>query len=221
MRLACAHGVLGVNLSAILLGMAVFGGVAVMILLVERPTTDGLGLGYSVFVNGLLMVPMSVATLLSPPVSRWVIRHTGLRFVLPAGALAVAAAFGFFAVAHHSTWHIVVAMTLMGFGIGVAYAVMPALIVERTPRDRTASATGINQVLRLMGGAVGAAGAAAILAAHVPPGRLDPEETGYVLAAVAAVVAAVAAAIVAFVLVPADRVGAVDEAPPTAVSPLT
>ena len=78
-------------------------------------------------------------------------------------------------------------MTLMGFGIGVAYAVMPALIVERTPRDRTASATGINQVLRLMGGAVGAAGAAAILAAHVPPGRLDPEETGYVLAAVAAV----------------------------------
>ena len=58
-----------------------------------------------------------------------------------------------------------------------------------------------------MGGAVGAAGAAAILAAHVPPGRLDPEETGYVLAAVAAVVAAVAAAIVAYVLVPADRVG--------------
>jgi MFS family permease len=220
-RLACAHGVLGVNLSAILLGMAVFGGVAVMILLVERPTTDGLGLGYSVFVNGLLMVPMSVATLLSPPVSRWVIRHTGLRFVLPAGALAVAAAFGFFAVAHHATWHIIVAMTLMGFGIGVAYAVMPALIVERTPRDRTASATGINQVLRLMGGAVGAAGAAAILAAHVPPGRLDPEETGYGLAAVAAVVAAVAAAIVAFVLVPADRAGAVDEAPPTAVSPLT
>ena len=41
-RLACAHGVLGVNLSAILLGMSVFGGVAVMILLVERPTTDGL-----------------------------------------------------------------------------------------------------------------------------------------------------------------------------------
>ena len=55
----------------------------------------------------------------------------------------------------------------------------------------------------------------------MPPGRLDPEETGYVLAAVAAVVAAVAAAIVAFVLVPADRAGAVDEAPPTAISPLT
>jgi MFS family permease len=220
-RLACAHGVLGVNVAAILLGMSVFGGVAVMILLVERPTTDGLGLGYSVFVNGLLMVPMSVATLLSPPVSRWVIRHTGLRFVLPAGALAVAAAFAFFAVAHRSTWHIVVAMTLMGFGIGVAYAVMPALIVERTPHERTASATGINQVLRLMGGAVGAAAAAAILAAHVPPGRLDPEESGYVLAAVAAVVMAVAAAVVAYVLVPADQPGAVDGTPPPPVSPLT
>jgi MFS family permease len=204
-RLAAAPGVLGVNLAAILLGMSVFGGVAVIILLVERPTVDGLGLGYSVFVNGLLMIPMSVATLLSPPVSRWVTRHTGLRFVLPVGSLAVAAAFAFFAVAHHSTWHIVVAMTLMGFGIGVAYAVMPALIIERTPSERTASATGINQVLRLMGGAVGAAAAAAVLAGHVPPGRLDPDESGYVLAALAAAGAAVVAAVVAYVMVPANR----------------
>jgi hypothetical protein len=72
-----------------------------------------------------------------------------------------------------------------------------------------------------MGGAVGAAGAAAILAAHVPPGRLDPEESGYVLAAVAAVAAAVVAATVAFVLVPADGADVVDEEPPTALSPLT
>jgi MFS family permease len=174
-RLACAHGVLGVNVAAILLGMSVFGGVAVMILLVERPTTDGLGLGYSVFVNGLLMVPMSVATLLSPPVvavghpaCRPAVRAPGRR----AGGGRRRSRSS--PVAHRSTWHIVVAMTLMGFGIGVAYAVMPALIVERTPHDRTASATGINQVLRLMGGAVGAAGAAAILAAHVPPWRTRP-----------------------------------------------
>ena len=44
-----------------------------------------------------------------------------------------------------------------------------------------------------MGGAVGAAAAAAVLAGHVPPGRLDPDESGYVLAAIAAVGAAVVA----------------------------
>jgi hypothetical protein len=54
-----------------------------------------------------------------------------------------------------------------------------------------------------MGGSVGAAAAAAVLAGHVPPGRLDPEESGYVLAALAAVGAAVVAAVVAYVLVPA------------------
>jgi MFS family permease len=204
LRLACARGVLGVNLAAVLLGFSVFGGVAAMILLIERPTTDGIGLGHSVFVNGLLMIPMSVATLLSPPVSRWVIRHTGMRFVLPAGSLATAAAFAVFAVAHTATWHIVVAMTLMGFGIGVAYAVMPLLIIERTPPARTASATGINQVLRLMGGSVGAAVVAAVLAAHVPPGHLNPDESGYVAAAVVAVALGLVAAVVAYVMVPAD-----------------
>lgn len=175
LRLASAPGVLGVNVAAVLLGLGVFGGVAVIILLVERPTSGGLGLGYSVFVNGLLMVPMSVATLLSPPVSRWVARRTSPRLVLPAGAL------------------------------GVAYAVMPTLIIERTPPERTASATGVNQILRLMGGAVGAAVVAAILAAHVPRGGLNADDAGYVRAAVVAAAAAVLAAVVGLVLVPPSQ----------------
>jgi MFS family permease len=135
----------------------------------------------------------------------------------------MAAAFAFFAVAHTATWHIVVAMTLMGFGIGVAYAVMPILIIERTPPARTASATGINQVLRLMGGAVGAAAVAAVLAAHVPAGRLNPDESGYVAASIVAVALGLVAAVVAYVMVPAnDADRDLEPGPnPSAVSPVT
>ena len=57
LRLACARGVLGVNLAAVLLGVCVFGGAAAVILLVQRPPSDGVGFGYSVFVTGLLMTP--------------------------------------------------------------------------------------------------------------------------------------------------------------------
>ena len=86
----------------------------------------------------------------------------------------MAAAFGTFALLHDRTWHIALMMAVMGVGIGVAYSVMPALIVARTPVGRTASATGVNQVLRLMGGAVGAAVVTAVLAAHTPVGAAQP-----------------------------------------------
>lgn len=202
LRLTCARGVLGVNLAAVLLGVAVFGGVAVVLLLVQRPVENGLGFGYSVFVTGLLMLPMAVASLVSPPVARWLAERTDMRYVLPLGSILVAASFGTFAVAHDRTWQIALMMGLMGVGIGVAYSVMPAIIVARTPGARTASATGINQVLRLMGGSVGAAFVTAILAGHTLAGSLNPEESGYREGALFAAGAGLLAAVVGYLLVP-------------------
>lgn len=202
LRLTCARGNLGVNVAAVLLGVCVFGGVSAVILLIQRPVNAGLGLGHSVFVTGLLMTPMAVATLVSPPVARWLARRTDVRLVLPVGSLVVAASFGTFTLLHDRTWHIALMMGVMGVGIGVAYSIMPALIVARTPVERTASATGVNQVLRLMGGAVGAAVVTAVLAGHTPVGASQPVESGYVVAALLATCAGVLAAIVGYALVP-------------------
>ena len=99
LRLACAHGVLGVNLAASCSGCRVFGGVAVVILLVQRPADGRL----RPRLLGVRQRAADDADGAWPPCSRhrWPggsTRHTGLRFVLPAGALAVAAAFGFFAL---------------------------------------------------------------------------------------------------------------------------
>ena len=202
LRLACARGVLGVNLAAVLLGVCVFGGAAAVILLVQRPPSDGVGFGYSVFVTGLLMTPMAVATLFSPPMARAIARRAGERVVLPLGSAVAAASFGTFALLHDRTWHIVLTMALMGVGIGIAYSVMPMLIVARTPEDRTASATGVNQVLRLLGGSVGAACVAAVLAAHTPAGASSPAESGYVVGVLVVAVAGLLSAVSGWVLVP-------------------
>jgi hypothetical protein len=213
LRLTCARGVLGVNIAAVLLGICVFGGVAVVLLLAQRPPEDGLGLGHSVFETGLLMLPMAVASLVSPPVARWLAEVTHVRLVLPLGSLVVGASFAVFAVAHDRTWHIGLMMGVMGVGIGIAYSVMPALIVARTPAERTASATGINQVLRLMGGSVGAAVVTAFLAAHTPAGALNPDEAGYVVSALFATGAGVLAAVAGYVLVPTPRAPAAQVGP--------
>jgi MFS family permease len=202
LRLACARGVLGVNLAAVLLGVCVFGGAAAVILLIQRPPSDGVGFGYSVFATGLLMTPMAIATLFSPPMARAVARRVGERVVLPLGSLVAAAAFGTFALLHDRTWHIVLTMAVMGVGIGISYSVMPVLIVARTPEERTASATGVNQVLRLLGGSVGAAVVAAVLAAHTPAGDASPAESGYVTAVLVVAVAGLLSALSGWVLVP-------------------
>ena len=203
LRLASARGVLGV---------CVFGGAAAVILLIQRPPSDGVGFGYSVFVTGLLMTPMAIATLCSPPVARAIARRVGERVVLPLGSLVSAAAFGTFALLHDRTWHIVLTMAVMGIGIGISYSVMPVLIVARTPEERTASATGVNQVLRLLGGSVGAAVVAAVLAAHTPAGQVSPAESGYVVAVLVVATAGLLSAVSGWVLVPPVRRTAVSSA---------
>jgi MFS family permease len=55
---------------------------------------------------------------------------------------------------------------------------MANLIVESVPQSEVGIATGINTIMRTVGGAFGAAGATAILAAHTSASGL-PTEQGY------------------------------------------
>jgi MFS family permease len=205
LRLACARGILGANLAALLLGVTLFGGMSAVVLFIQRPASDGVGFGASVFVTGLLMTPMALTTFLSPPVARALARRVGEQVVLPIGAGVAAAAFATFAVLHSATWQIALTMALTGVGIGISYSAMPLIIVARTPPERTASATGANQVLRLMGGSVGAACVAAILAAHTSPVTGQPAESGYVAAALVVSGVGLVAAVAGWLLVPRVR----------------
>jgi MFS family permease len=68
---------------------------------------------------------------------------------------------------------------LLGVGVGTTFAAMPALIVAAVPDERTGSAMSLNQVLRSVGGAVGSALAATVLAAHTPGGERFPAEVAF------------------------------------------
>lgn len=202
LRLATAPGVLAVNIAALLLGVGIFGGVSVVVLVAQSPVATGFGLGYSVLVYGLLMLPMALASLFCPDLARVLARRIGFRAVLTLGSVMVAASFGSFALLHRGPLDVLVMMLLLGVGIGLAYSVMPALIVARTPDERTASATGVNQVLRLLGGAFGAALVATVLAAYTPVGEDGPREAGIVVASLVSCGGALVSALVAWVLLP-------------------
>jgi MFS family permease len=183
LRLACSPALLGVNLTALCTGAAVFGGMSLVYRVLQAPADAPGGLGQSLLVAGLLMTPMSVGSLLAPGLARRLTEWIRVRFVLAVGSALVAAAYLFFAWAHTTLWQVAVVTFVAGIGIGVAYSVMPALIVARTPPERTASATGVNTVLRITGGAIGSAMIAALQAAWTPRGEDFPAAAGYVVAA--------------------------------------
>jgi MFS family permease len=130
------------------------------------------------------------------------------------GALISSLAFVILAFAHSSSWQIYVAMLVMGIGIGFAFASMANLIVESVPAEQTGIATGMNTIVRSIGGAIGSQVAAGIITATVAAGGL-PSERGFTIAfAVAA--AALALGFLVALRIPSARAGLADEPLPDA-----
>jgi MFS family permease len=105
------------------------------------------------------------------------------------------------AVAHSEAWQIVVAVSLLGLGIGLSFASMANLIVDAVPQRQTGEATGMNTIMRTVGGAFGGQIAAAIVAGHAVAGTDYSSESGFT-AAFAIGTVAVALAFGAALLIP-------------------
>jgi MFS family permease len=61
-------------------------------------------------------------------------------------------------------WQICLASVLLGIGIGIAYAAMPALIMGAVPVTETAAANGLNALMRSVGTSLSAAVVGTVLA---------------------------------------------------------
>ena len=87
-------------------------------------------------------------------------------------------------------WEICVGGALLGVGIGFAFASMANLVVESVPRDEVGVATGINTIMRSLGGALGAQLVATLLTGKTIAGSAIPAEAAYTDAFIVAAVAA-------------------------------
>ena len=79
---------------------------------------------------------------------------------------------------------------LLGIGIGFSFASMANLVVESVPRDEVGVATGINTIMRTLGGALGAQLVASLLTGKTIAGTPIPAEAAYTDAFIVAAVAA-------------------------------
>jgi MFS family permease len=99
-----------------------------------------------------------------------------------AGTLLSAAAFALLALAHSDKWEVLLGTALMGAGIGLAFAAMANLIVEAVRPTETGVASGMNTIMRTIGGALGGQMAATIVSGQVDASTGLPAESGYTAA---------------------------------------
>ncbi|MEU5914941.1 MFS transporter [Micromonospora sp. NPDC047527] len=203
MRVMRLPAVWTTNLVALLFGAGMFAILAFLPQFVQTPTVAGYGFGASVTEAGLLLVPMLVAMFLTGIVSGRMERILSGKAQLAAGSAFSVVACALLAVAHDARWQIVVASTVFGIGIGLAYASMTNLIVQNVSAAQTGVAAGMNANIRTIGGAIGAAVMSSIVTGHLRPDGL-PYESGFTHGFEMLTVTSLAA-VVAALVVPAVR----------------
>jgi EmrB/QacA subfamily drug resistance transporter len=211
MRMLAHRQVLFTNLTAIVAGFAMFGSFVLVPNFVETPrglTSSVRGLidyGFDATATkaGLYLLPSSFALLFAGPLAGLMGRRTGSKWPLAVGMACVAAAAASLAVWNDHPWQILLAMPVLGIGVGFAYAAMATLITEAVRATETGVATGMNTVMRTVGGVVGGQVGAALLAAHtIPRSGGIPSVTGFDIAFAISAVAAFLGAVVAVLVTP-------------------
>jgi EmrB/QacA subfamily drug resistance transporter len=215
------RAVLWTNIVAFIVGFAMFGVFLLVPTFVQvgaglPPDVAALvpyGLGASVIVAGLYLMPSSAVMLVVGPAGGVLESRVGARALTVAGSLVLGAGGLLLAVAHGSGTQIVLGMTLVGTGVGLVYAMLAKLIVDAVPPRATGVAMGMNTVMRTIGGVVGGQVGAAMLTAFTIPGTpAIPEERAFTITFLVAGAAALLAA-VATLRIPGRRAPERREAP--------
>lgn len=150
-RIATRPAVLLANAASLLLGFAMFANMLVTTQLLQLPVSSGFGLGYDILHTGLWMAPIALVFGAMAPVSAKIIRRYGPAATLLTGTLVMASSYVGRVFLSHNLWQIVIGSVLVAAGTSMTYAALPTLIMRAVPLTESASANGLNTLLRYIG----------------------------------------------------------------------
>jgi EmrB/QacA subfamily drug resistance transporter len=128
------------------------------------------GIGeYTPWQAGLAMIPLNLPVLIMPPLSARLSLRIQPRFLLAIGFICIAIGGLLMRPTLGSTdWKAFVeSLVVIGIGAGIVNGIMDNVAVSVAPSERSGMATGMFNTMRLVGDAVGFAGAGAILVSGV------------------------------------------------------
>jgi EmrB/QacA subfamily drug resistance transporter len=171
------RGVWTTNLAAFLIGGGMYSSFIVFPQFAQLPRSTGFGFGASVVVSSLYLLPAAVGMGALGSLAGRVARRYGSRLALIVGTLITAVAFLWSALQHAHPYDILVSCSLLGVGIGLAFSALGNLIVGAVEPHQTGVASGMNTVMRTLGGALGGQISATFIAGHMLHGL--PTVTGF------------------------------------------
>jgi MFS family permease len=186
------------NLAAFLLGAGMYSSFIVFPEFAQLPKSTGFGFGSSIVVSSLYLLPGALGMSVLGSFAGRVARRFGSKTALIVGTAVTSLCFAWLAFAHAHPYDLLIASTLLGIGIGLAFSALGNLIVQAVPPTQTGVASGMNTVMRTLGGALGGQLTATFIADNTSHGL--PTVTGFtnsfVLATAFLIVGVVAAALV-------------------------
>jgi MFS family permease len=169
------------NLSALFLGVGLFGQGFLISQLAELPRSTGFGFGADVTGAGLFLLPSTVMLLTFSSLAGRLEARWGSRACFLAGTTTTALADLVLMTGFRTQTLVYLGSGLLGVGIGLSYAAMINLIVSAVDERQTGVATGMNAIMRTIGGAFGSQIAASMLAGNISPATGQPTTTGFVV----------------------------------------
>ena len=171
------RGVWTTNLAAFLLGAGMYASFIVFPQFAQLPKSTGFGFGASVVVSGLYLLPSTIGMTLLGIYAGRISARFGSRRALLSGTAFTTASFALLTAEHGHPYDLLLAAALLGVGIGLAFAALGNLIVGAVSNHQTGVASGMNTVMRTLGGALGGQLSATFIAAHSAHG--NPTVTGF------------------------------------------
>ena len=202
LRLLRHRAVAGANAAMLVAGAGIYLLLTCITRYVQTPAAAGYGFGLDAFRAGLFLVPFSVFSFVAGRLSLRLHRRLSAAALLNLSTVVSMAALLVFAVAPARLAGPLVAMSLLGLGVGGFLSAMPAVILQVTPEQETASAMGVNQVVRSTGFSLGSTVTGLILAAYTPAGAAFPASQGYRTAAWIGCAVTAAALAIGLTLIP-------------------
>jgi MFS family permease len=173
------RGVWTTNLAAFLLGAGMYASFIVLPQFAQLPKSTGFGFGASVVVSGLYLLPSTIGMTILGIYAGKISARFGSRAALLAGTAFTTASFALLSIPHSHPYDLLVAAGQLGVGIGLAFAALGNLIVQAVSNHQTGVASGMNTVMRTLGGALGGQLSATFIADHTANG--EPTVTGFTL----------------------------------------
>lgn len=187
------------NVAGVMSGIALFASFLAVLQYVQAdPDVTGYGFGASVLEAAVVyLLPGGVAGILLAPFAGRVVGRVGGLPTLTAGAVFGVAGFGLLAGARGEPWLVVVAGLLTQVSVTVAYAALPALVVDAVREDETGVANAVNSIARSVGQALGSTLAVTLIAGTLDPATGLPRALAFTLVALIGVAASAVVVLVA------------------------